>query len=144
MYFRKYWLGKVWLDKCLKKPCFRGPLEKQQGKWVETLLQSAWQHLYNIYYVLWRQFHWKKSLLVIHKILRLFLKTLRVNEKLYLVTTDNLTETIQIQLSKKQKIFCQFFFAFLKSILNFTNLQRKMNLIADVFPEILPPKDIVR
>ena len=81
---------------------------------------------------------------MIHKILRLFVKTLRVDEKLYLVTTDNLTETIQIQLSKKQKIFCQLFFAFLKSILNFTNLQRKMNLIADVFPEILPPKDIVR
>ena len=62
---------------------------------------------------------------MIHKILRLFVKTLRVDEKLYLVTTDNLTETIQIQLSKKQKIFCQFFFAFLKSILNFTNLPKK-------------------
>ena len=23
-----------------KKPCFRGPLERQQGKWVHTLLQS--------------------------------------------------------------------------------------------------------
>ena len=32
-----------------KKPCFRGPLDRQQGKWVKTLLQSEWQHLYNIY-----------------------------------------------------------------------------------------------
>ena len=23
-----------------KKPCFRGPLDGQQGKWVETLLRS--------------------------------------------------------------------------------------------------------
>ena len=32
-----------------KKPCFRGPLDRQQGKWVQTLLQSEWQHIYNIY-----------------------------------------------------------------------------------------------
>ena len=32
-----------------KGPCFRGPLEKQHGKWVNKLLQSEWQHIYNIY-----------------------------------------------------------------------------------------------
>ena len=32
-----------------KKPCFRGPLDRQQGKRVETLLYSEWQNLYNIY-----------------------------------------------------------------------------------------------
>ena len=32
-----------------KKPCSRRPLDRQQGKWVETLLQSEWQHLYNIF-----------------------------------------------------------------------------------------------
>ena len=32
-----------------KKPCFRGPLDRQQGKWVQTLLHSEWQNLYNIY-----------------------------------------------------------------------------------------------
>ena len=32
-----------------KKPCFRGALDRQQGKWDETLLQSEWQQLYNIY-----------------------------------------------------------------------------------------------
>ena len=37
MYFGKYRLRKIWLDKCLKKPYFRGPLDRQQGKWVETL-----------------------------------------------------------------------------------------------------------
>ena len=32
-----------------KKPCFRGALERQQGKWVKTLFQSKSQHLSNIY-----------------------------------------------------------------------------------------------
>ena len=31
-----------------KEPCFRGPLDRQHGNWVETLLQSEWQHLYKI------------------------------------------------------------------------------------------------
>ena len=28
-----------------KRLCFRGPLDRQHGKLVETLLQSEWQHL---------------------------------------------------------------------------------------------------
>ena len=62
---------------------------------------------------------------MIHKILRLFVKTLAVNHKYYLLNRDNLTQTIQIQLSQKQKTFFEFFFAFLKSILNFKHLPKK-------------------
>ena len=69
--------------------------------------------------------HWKKSLLVIHKILRLFVNTLTVDEKHYLLTRKNLTETVQIKLSEKEKTFFQFFFAFLKSILNFKDLPKQ-------------------
>ena len=54
---------------------------------------------------------------MIHKILRLLVNTLTVDEKHYLLSRDNLTQTIQIQLSQKQKTFFQFFLAFLKSIL---------------------------
>ena len=42
--------------------------------------------------------------------LRLFLNTLTVNDKHYLLNRDNLTQPIQIQLSQKQKTFSQFFF----------------------------------
>ena len=52
----------------------------------------------------------KKSLLVIHKILKLFVNTFTVDEKHYLLNTDNLTQAIMIQLSEKQKTFSQFFF----------------------------------
>ena len=43
----------------------------------------------------------------------------------YLLNRDNLTKPIQIQLSQKQKTFSEFFFVFLKSILNFKHLPKK-------------------
>ena len=62
---------------------------------------------------------------MIHKFLRLFLNTLTVDENRYLLTRDNLTQTIQIQLSQKQNNFFEFFFAILKSILHFKHLPKK-------------------
>ena len=56
------------------------------------------------------------TLKVIQKILRLFVNILTVNDKHYLLNRDNLTQPIQMQLSKKQKTFSEFFFQFLKSI----------------------------
>ena len=71
--------------------------------------------------------HWKNSLLVIHKILGLFVDTLTVDEKHYMLNRENLTEPIQIQLFLKQKTFSEFFFASLKSILNYKHLPKKVN-----------------
>ena len=62
---------------------------------------------------------------MIHKIPRLFVNILTVDDKHYLLNRDNLTEPIQMQLSEKQKKFSKFFWAFLKSILNFTHLAIK-------------------
>ena len=62
---------------------------------------------------------------MLHKILRLFVNKLTVNDKDYLLNRDNLTHPIQIQLSQKQKTFSEFLFAFLKSILNFKLLLKK-------------------
>ena len=50
----------------------------------------------------------EKSLLVIHKIVRLFVNTLTVADKHYLLNRDNLTEPVEIQLSQKQRIFLNF------------------------------------
>ena len=68
---------------------------------------------------------WKKSLLVIHKILRPFVNTLAVNDKHYRLNRDNLTRPIHVILSQKQKIFAEFFLEFLKPILNFKHLTKK-------------------
>ena len=70
--------------------------------------------------------HWKKSLLVTDKFLRLFVNALPADDKHYMLNRDNLAQPIQMQLSQKQKSFSQFLFAFLKSILNYKHLGKKM------------------
>ena len=62
---------------------------------------------------------------MIHKILRLFGNTLTVDEKHYLLSRDNLTERIQMQLSKKQKTFSEISLPFLNSLPNFKHLSKK-------------------
>ena len=62
---------------------------------------------------------------MIHKILRLFVNTLRVDDKHYMLNRDNLTQPIQMHFHPKQKTFYEFFFAFLKSIFNFKDLEKK-------------------
>ena len=54
----------------------------------------------------------EKVFLVIHKIVRLFVNTLTVNDKHYLLNRDNLTQPIQIQLSQKKKLSLKFFLHF--------------------------------
>ena len=81
---------------------------------------------------------------MIHKILTSFFNTLTVNDKYYLLNRDNLTQEIQMQLSEKQKTFSEFFFAVLKSLLNFKHFPKKMILVADLFLEIQAPKNMVR
>ena len=81
---------------------------------------------------------------MIHKILRLFVNTLTVDEKQYRLNKDNLRQPIQLKLSQKQKTFYKFFFASLKSILNLKHLRKRMTLIGDVFPETLALKNMVR
>ena len=59
--------------------------------------------------------------------------------------SDNLTQPIQTQLSKKQKNFSEISFAFLNSLLTFKHLpKKKMTLIADVFPERPALKNMVK
>ena len=48
-----------------------------------------------------------------------------VYDKHYLLNRDNLTQQIQMQLSEKQKTFSEFFFAVVKSILNFKHFPKK-------------------
>ena len=69
------------------------------------------------------------TLLVISERLGLFANALTVD--------DNLLQPIEMQLSKKQKVFSQFFAAFVIATSNFENFEKKnMSLIAYVFPKI--------
>ena len=128
-----------------KKSCLEVSFEKQHRKRPQTLLKFAWQNLYHIYWSLWRQLTFKKFLLVICKISRLFPNTLSADGKYSLLNRDNLTQPIQMQVSRKEKTFSEFFSAFLKSNLNIEHFQeKKMSAIADGFPKLRTPKNLVR
>ena len=124
-----------------EKSSFRGPFNKQHGKRAQTLLQSWPRHLYHIYWSLWKKFNWKKSILVLCKILRLFVNTLTADDKYSLHNRDNLTELIQILLSQKLKTSSQFFSAFLKSILNFEHFQTKDDSHSRCISEIMDSEE---
>ena len=53
-------------------------------------------------------------------------------------------QTIQMSLYQKQNIFSEFFSALLESALNFEHFQKKMTLIAYVFPKLPTTKDVLR
>ena len=108
-----------------KESNFKGSFQKQHGKRAQTLLKFAWQNLYHIYWSLWRQLNWKKSLLVRWKISRLLPNSLSADGKYSLFNRDNLSQTIQMQVFQKIKKFSEVFSWFLKSSLNFEHFQKK-------------------
>ena len=52
--------------------------------------------------------------------------------------------TIQMHLGKKHKTFSEFFSAFFESALNFEHFQKKITLIAYVFPKLPTTKSVLR
>ena len=77
---------------------------------------------------------------MICKILGGFANTLTVDDPYSLLYCDKLRQAIQMQLFKKRKNFSQFIFAFLKFRSNFEHFEKKMTLIAYVFPKLETPK----
>ena len=53
-------------------------------------------------------------------------------------------QTIQMHLSQKENVFSEFFSAFFESELNFEPFQKKMMLIAYVFPILPTTKNVLR
>ena len=86
----------------------------------------------------------QKSLLDTWIFFRLFLNTWTANDKSSLISKDKWMQTIQMHLSQKQKKFSEFFSAFFESALNFEHFQKKMTLIAYVFPKLPTTKDVLR
>ena len=85
----------------------------------------------------------QKSLLDTWKVSRPFLNTLTANDKYSLISKNKWMETIQMHLSQKQNIFSWFFWSFFESALNFKHFQKKMTLIAYVFPKLPTTKHVV-
>ena len=67
------------------------------------------------------------------------------DDKYSLLKRDYLTQPIRTQLSQKQKFFSDFFLVFSKSTFNFEYFQKKkMTVIADFFPKLRTPENVVR
>ena len=86
----------------------------------------------------------QESLLDTWKFFRPFLNTLTANDKYSLNSKDKWMQTIQMLLSQKQNIFPQFFSSFFEFALIFEHFQKKMTLIAYVFPKLPTTKDVLR
>ena len=52
-------------------------------------------------------------------------------------------QTIQLHLSQNENILSQFFSAFFESALNFEHFQKKMTVIAYVFPKLATTKQVL-
>ena len=116
----------------------KGPRTLRQARWqlgpntVETSTTPPLPYLL----ITVKASELEKTFLVICKGIRLFVNTLTADDKCFLLNRDNSRQPIQMELSKKQKTFSEFFSAILKSRLNFKQLKKKMTLIADVFPKL--------
>ena len=110
-----------------KMSCFRGSVEKQHGKCTQTWFKIEGDLLYHIYWSLGRKLSYKKSLLVIYKISRMFPSVLRADGKNSLLDRDNFTQRIQMLLSGKQKTFSGLFCSFLRSSSNLEHFEKKDN-----------------
>ena len=88
-----------------RKSRFRGSFDKWQGKRAETLLKSERQHLYHIFWSLWRQIGLKKSLWLICKALGQVVIPSTDNGKYSALNRRNLLQHFQMQLCEKRKTF---------------------------------------
>ena len=86
----------------------------------------------------------EKSLSETWNVWRLFVNTLTADYKYSLISKDNSIQTIEGHLSQIQKIFSEFFSEVFKSALNFEHFQKKMTLLASLFPKLPTTKDVLR
>ena len=86
----------------------------------------------------------QKSLLETWKFFSRFFNTFTADDKYSLISRHNWMQTNQMYLSQKQKVFPEFFTAFVEFPLNFEYFQKKMTLIAYVVPKLPTTKHVRR
>ena len=107
-----------------KKSYFRRPFGKQHGQQCQKLFQSAWKQFNDTYCTLWRKLSWKKSPLVIYKILELCFNTFTNDDKYPLLNKDTLMQPTEMQLYIT-KTFSTFFSTFLISSSIFEHFEKE-------------------
>ena len=80
---------------------------------------------------------WKKSPSVWYEILRLLVNALTADDKYSGSNMQNFPQHFQTPLSQKQKIFSEFFIAFLKCAWNLERFQKKHEYASLIISEII-------
>ena len=92
---------------------------------------------------IWDELSWKNSALVRSKILGLFVNTLTAEYTYSRRNMQTFTQEVQTPLSLKQKIFSDFLLRFWNLYEMENIFKKKENLLAQVFPKLLTPKEVV-
>ena len=144
LYFPNYGLRKRGEINVLKIPVSEDPSRSNMvnvPKHCSNLHHSCFFH---IHWPLPSQLSWKTSLLLTCQILGLLVSTLAADEMYLLLNRDNMTISIQMQLSQKKITFSQFFAAFLKFRLNFKYSQTKYIPLRFCISGITDSENVVR
>ena len=109
-----------------------------------NVAKHCWNLHHSTFILFIDQMSWKKSLLLTCQILQLLFNPLATDKKYLVLTGDNLTILIQMQLSQKQKTFSQFFPAFFKFRWNLEYFETKHDPHRFFISEISASENVVR
>ena len=123
-----------------EKPYFRTAFGNQPVNGYQTLLKSARHYYYPIFPWILDKLSLKKSALVRFKILGLFVNTLTAQYMYSRRKMQTFAQQVLTPLPLKQKIFSGFFIAFLKSIWNVEQFQKKGESSSLSISEIIDSK----
>ena len=101
------------------------------------MLKSARHHYYPLLSSIRGKLSYKKSPSVWCEIIRLFFNALTADDKYSGSNMQNFPQEFQTPLSKKQKIFSQFFIAFMKCAWNLEHFQKKDEYSSLIISEII-------
>ena len=123
--FPKLQTLKIFLKKLSQDHRFRPCVRSQHVKPSQLLAESPWEHFSHVLSSFSGKLIWNMSPLVLGEILEMFVDTLTADGKYPVQGSENLQREIQMQLSEKQKSFCELFVPFLNSTSNFKHFEKK-------------------
>ena len=82
-----------------RKRRFRTSFDSQRVNWCQTLVKSAWEHLYHVFSSLWREIIWKIFPLLEFEMLGVFVNRLSPDDKYPVADFESLQFPIQMLLS---------------------------------------------
>ena len=136
MYFQNYWLQQTCLNKCLKSAVSLYPSTSNNVNRPKNFSNRN-DVTFSIFIV-------NCAVNWVWKVLTLFVNTFTADDKYSLLDRDNLTQPFQMQLSQKKNFFPNFLLKIWKIDEIFNTFKKKMTLIANVFPNLQTPKNVVR